>query len=176
MARESSVTNGSAAPERKRSTRPWRSCSTKRKTTRRSRHGDGGGLTPETQQQATVPAPHPGHKKFSSRPVAPTIFLEKPFDENVEELSHCGDEVCVFEAAVQKDDFEDSTLCSLARSAIEEPPWTNHAVTRSCPAPGASGSVPGSTLATAVSRGRRFRLPDRRKGRGSAQPCSGRRS
>src|SRR5262245_8980055 len=48
-ARESSGTNGSAAPERKRSTRPWRSCSTKRKTTRRSRNGDDGGLTPETQ-------------------------------------------------------------------------------------------------------------------------------
>src|SRR5207249_2738889 len=97
------------------------------------------------------------HLGLSPSPVAPTIFLEKPFDENVEELSHCGGEVCAFEAAVQDDDFEDSTLCSVARSAIEEPPWTNHAVTRSCPAPGASGIVPGSTLATAVSRGRRFR-------------------
>src|SRR5262249_16263296 len=41
MSRGSSVTNGSAAPGRKRSTWPWKSCSTKRKTTRRSRHGDG---------------------------------------------------------------------------------------------------------------------------------------
>src|SRR5262245_22901022 len=83
MARESSVTNGSAAPERKRSTRPWRSCSTKRKTTRRSRHGDGGGVTPETQQQATFPAPHPGHNKFNSRPVAPrflSLQVRRRFD------------------------------------------------------------------------------------------------
>ena len=41
----------------------------------------------------------------------------------------------------------------------------DYAVIRSCSAPSASGSVPGSTLATAVSRGRRFRPPDRRRGR-----------
>src|ERR1700722_848796 len=34
-----------------------------------------------------------------------------------------------------------------------------YAVIRSCSAPGASESVPGSTLATAVSRGRRLRPP-----------------
>src|SRR5205809_629235 len=43
------------------------------------------------------------------------------------------------------------------------------AVIRSCLAPSASGSVVESTLATAVSRGRRFRPPDRRKGISSAQ-------
>src|SRR5262245_5238089 len=75
MARASSVTNGSAAPERKRSTRPWRSCSTKRKTTRRSRHGDGGGLTPETQQQAPSQLRTPATK----RPIAvqsPRLFCK----------------------------------------------------------------------------------------------------
>ena len=32
------------------------------------------------------PAPDPGDKKFNSRLVAPTIFLKKPFGENVEGL------------------------------------------------------------------------------------------
>jgi hypothetical protein len=59
---------------------------------------------------------------------------------------------------------------SSTRSAIKGPPRLNDAVTRSCPAQSASGSVPGSTLATAVSRGRRFRPPDRRKGRRHEQP------
>src|SRR5262249_50299662 len=49
-------------------------------------------------------------------------------------------------------------------------------VSRSCPPPSASGSVAGTTLATVASHGRRFRPPDRRKGRSSARPCSGRRS
>ena len=46
-----------------------------------------------------------------------------------------------------------------------EPPRTDHAVTRPGPAPSASGSVPGSTPATAAFRGRRSRPPDRRNGR-----------
>ena len=41
--------------------------------------------------QPGFPAPNASDKKFNSRPVAPTIFLEKPFGENVEGLSHCGD-------------------------------------------------------------------------------------
>src|SRR4051794_25881305 len=34
-------------------------------------------------------APNPSQEKFNSRLVAPTIFSMKPFDENVEGLSHC---------------------------------------------------------------------------------------
>ena len=52
-------------------------------------------------------------KVAGSNPVTPTIFQKKPFGENVEGLSHCGDESCVIESAVQKHDFEDSTLCSV---------------------------------------------------------------
>ena len=33
-----------------------------------------------------------------------------PFGESVEGLSHCGDESCAFEPAVQKYDFQDSSL------------------------------------------------------------------
>ena len=36
---------------------------------------------------------------------------KKPFGQNVEGLSNCGDESCAVERAVQKHDFEDSTLC-----------------------------------------------------------------
>jgi hypothetical protein len=43
--------------------------------------------------------------------VAPTVFSNEPFGENVEGLSHCRDESCVIEAALQKHDFENSTLC-----------------------------------------------------------------
>ncbi len=53
---------------------------------------------------------------------------------------------------------------------------TTSAIIHSCSAPTALGSVLESTLARAVSRGRRSRPPDRRNGRSSAQPCSGRRS
>src|SRR5579871_672015 len=49
-------------------------------------------------------------KVAGSNPVAPTFCREKPFGENVEGLSHCGDKSYAFEAAVQKDDFEDTTL------------------------------------------------------------------
>jgi len=47
----------------------------------------------------------------SSNPVAPTFFRNEPFGENVEGLSHFGDESCAVERAVQTHDFEDSTLC-----------------------------------------------------------------
>jgi hypothetical protein len=47
---------------------------------------------------------------LASNPVAPTVFRRKPFGENVEGLFHCGIEIYVIEAAVQKHDFEDSTL------------------------------------------------------------------
>src|SRR5260370_33879088 len=39
----------------------------------------------------------------------------------------------------------------------------DHGFIRSCSAPSASGSVPGTTPARAESRGRRFRPPDRRQ-------------
>ena len=41
---------------------------------------------------------------------SPRLKLDKPFGENVEGLSHCGDESYIIEAAIQKHDFEDSTL------------------------------------------------------------------
>jgi len=44
----------------------------------------------------------------------------------------------------------------------------DHAIIHSCSSPTAWGSVLESTLATAVSRGRRFRPPDRRRGRSLA--------
>src|SRR5262249_29160659 len=65
---------------------------------------------------------------------------------------------------------------SCSEHATTEMHTQDHAVSRSCPALSASGSVFETTLPRAVSRGRRFRPPDRRKGRSSAQPCSGRRS
>ena len=46
-----------------------------------------------------------------SNPASPTVFQKEPFGENVEGLSHCGDESCVIETAVQKHDFEQSPLC-----------------------------------------------------------------
>jgi hypothetical protein len=46
-----------------------------------------------------------------SNPVAPTIFLKKPFGQQAEGLSHCGDKTCAVERAVQTEDFEDSTFC-----------------------------------------------------------------
>jgi hypothetical protein len=49
-------------------------------------------------------------EKFNSRPVAPTGRDKKPFGENVEGLSYCGAKGCVVEAAVQKDNFHESTL------------------------------------------------------------------
>ena len=45
-----------------------------------------------------------------SNPVAPTIFRNEPFGQQVEGLSHCGDKSCVFERKVQTGDFEDSTF------------------------------------------------------------------
>jgi hypothetical protein len=45
-----------------------------------------------------------------SNPAAPTLFQKKPFSENVEGLSHCGDESCAIETLVQKHDFEHSPL------------------------------------------------------------------
>jgi hypothetical protein len=38
------------------------------------------------------------------------VFRNEPFDENVEGLSHGGNEGYVFEAAVQEHDFEDSRI------------------------------------------------------------------
>jgi hypothetical protein len=51
--------------------------------------------------------------KLGSNPVAPTFFRKKPFGENVEGRSHCGDKSCAVERAVQTRDFEDSTLCAI---------------------------------------------------------------
>jgi hypothetical protein len=48
-------------------------------------------------------------KKFNSRLVVPTVFLDKPFGQNVEGLSYFRDESCAVEPAVQTEDFEDST-------------------------------------------------------------------
>ena len=45
----------------------------------------------ENSPQCGFPAPDPGHKKFNSRLVAPTIFSEKPFGDYVEGLFHCED-------------------------------------------------------------------------------------
>ena len=59
----------------------------------------------------SLPARDSGEKKFNSRLVAPTFFRNEPFGENVEGLSHCGDESCAVEPAVQKHDFKHSTLC-----------------------------------------------------------------
>ena len=43
--------------------------------------------------------------------LSPRLLSEmKPFGENVEGLSHCGDESYVVEPQVQTDDFEDTTL------------------------------------------------------------------
>jgi hypothetical protein len=40
------------------------------------------------------------------------IFQNDPFGENVEGFSYCGNKSCVIEMAVQKDDFQYSTLIS----------------------------------------------------------------
>jgi len=40
--------------------------------------------------QSGFPASDPGQKKFNSRLVVPTVFLEKPFGEHVEGLCRCG--------------------------------------------------------------------------------------
>ena len=44
--------------------------------------------------QSYFPALDSGHKKFNRRPVLSTIFRKKPFGENVEGLSHCGEGSC----------------------------------------------------------------------------------
>jgi hypothetical protein len=51
-----------------------------------------------------------------SNPLAPTIFRNEPFGENVEGLSHFRDKSCVIKTAVQKHDFEQSTLCNVISS------------------------------------------------------------
>ena len=51
----------------------------------------------------------PRGRKFKS--CRPDFIDKKPFGENVEGLSHCGDKSYVVETAVQTDDFEDSTFC-----------------------------------------------------------------
>jgi len=48
------------------------------------------------------PAPQAIQEKFNSRPVAPTIFQNEPFGENVEGLSYFVDKLSVDELAVQK--------------------------------------------------------------------------
>jgi hypothetical protein len=40
-----------------------------------------------------------------SIPAASTLWNRKPFGQNVEGLSHCGDKSCVNELAVQTGDF-----------------------------------------------------------------------
>jgi hypothetical protein len=47
-----------------------------------------------------------GAEVVGSNPAGPTIFSDQPFGEDVEGLSHCGDESYAFETAVQKHDFE----------------------------------------------------------------------
>src|SRR5262249_41120421 len=54
-------------------------------------------------------------------------------------------------------------------------PSASTEIIRSCSAPSASGSVAGTTLATAAFRGRRFRPPDRRTDTSSFPPCLGHR-
>ena len=48
--------------------------------------------------------------ELCSNPVAPTIFRNEPFGENVEGLSHCGTKSCAVEGAVQTHDFENSAF------------------------------------------------------------------
>ena len=48
-----------------------------------------------------------------SNPVTPTFFRDKPFGEYVEGLSYFRDESCAVEPAVQKHDFEDTSLGSV---------------------------------------------------------------
>src|SRR5208283_512889 len=57
-----------------------------------------------------VPRETGNRKLRGSNPFAPTVFREKPFGENVEGLSHCGDKSYAIETGVQKHDFEQSTL------------------------------------------------------------------
>ena len=54
-------------------------------------------------------------KAENSNPVAPTIFRNEPFGEHVEGLSYYRNESCVIEAAVQTDNFKDSSLCRITR-------------------------------------------------------------
>ena len=48
-------------------------------------------------------------------PSAPLLGNKKPFDQNVEGLSYLTNEGYVVESAVQKHDFQDSTLCRVIR-------------------------------------------------------------
>ena len=59
------------------------------------------------------------HKRFKLTPVAPTNFQNEPFREHIERLTYCGYESCIFESAVQTDDFEDLTF----RAAISAKPF-----------------------------------------------------
>jgi hypothetical protein len=63
-----------------------------------------------------------------SNPVTPTRRDKKPFGENVEGLSYCGDESCVIKAAVQKDDFEDPTFCGVIGGRAADLAGSGHPV------------------------------------------------
>ena len=52
-------------------------------------------------RDAHIPGPNAGQEKFNSRPVVPTIFRKKPFGENVEGVSRCGDQELQFDERVQ---------------------------------------------------------------------------
>jgi hypothetical protein len=57
-----------------------------------------------------VPVCQTCQKKFYWCPVAPTVFQNEPFGENVEGLSHLWDESYAVERPVQTDDFQKQTL------------------------------------------------------------------
>ncbi|MFO0825382.1 MAG: hypothetical protein U0792_20065 [Gemmataceae bacterium] len=50
-----------------------------------------------------------------SNPAGPTIYLEEPFGQLVEGLSHCGDKTYADELPVQTEDFEDSAFGGMIR-------------------------------------------------------------
>jgi hypothetical protein len=57
----------------------------------------------------------PGQEKFNWRSVAPTIFLKKPFDQQIEGLSPFWDKTYADELPIQTQDFEDSAFSSVIR-------------------------------------------------------------
>lgn len=64
----------------------------------------------QTPPQPGFPTLDTGDKKFNSRLVAPTIFRNKPFGEDVEGLFHFRAESYAVQGAVQTDDFEDAAF------------------------------------------------------------------
>lgn len=60
-------------------------------------------LRPALSESAKCPRP-------VSSPLFRTNFQIKPFDDDVEGLSRCDFETCIFECEVQADDFENDAL------------------------------------------------------------------